>query len=76
MKKICMSPKISRRPSSISSELDTLNAAGIAEKLSIEPTSPNPGPTLPIEATAPVKLVVRSMPSIVPKTVPASMNIR
>ena len=76
MKKICISPKISRRPSSISSELETLNAAGIAEKLSIEPTSPNPGPTLPIEATEPVKLVVRSTPSTVPKTVPARMNIK
>ena len=36
MKKICISPKISRRPSSISSELETLNAAGIAEDYDLE----------------------------------------
>ena len=76
MKKSCMNPKISRRPNSISSELESLNTPGSAEKLSIEPTSPKPGPTLPIDATAPEKLVIRSTPNIVPKTVPASISIR
>ena len=63
-----MNPNISRRPNSISSELESLNTPGSAEKLSIEPTSPKPGPTLPIDATAPEKLVIRSTPNIVPKT--------
>ena len=38
MKKSCMNPNISRRPNSISSELESLNTPGSAEKLSIEPT--------------------------------------
>ena len=74
MKKSCISPKISRRPRSISSELDILKTPGTDEKLSIDPTWPNPGPTLPIEATEPEKLVIRSTPNIVPSTVPARIS--
>ena len=53
--KSCISPKISRRPRSISSELDILKTPGTDEKLSIDPTWPNRDRHLPIEATEPEK---------------------
>ena len=52
------------------------NTAGISAKLLIEPTEPNPGPTLPIHATVDENPVIKSRPNIVLTTVPANMRNR
>ena len=54
--------KISRRPMSISVMLVALRTVGKAAKLDIDPTSPKPGPTLPMQATEAVTPVVKSRP--------------
>lgn len=47
---------------------------GIAAKLSIEPTSPNPGPTFPIQVAEAVSEVMKSTPQAVFISVPKIMK--
>ena len=47
---------------SISVMLVALRTVGKAAKLDIDPTSPKPGPTLPMQATEAVTPVVKSRP--------------
>lgn len=65
MKKSCMKPNISKRPTNMSIVDVNFKAPGSEEKFDIEPTSPKPGPTLLIHAIEAVNPVSRSQPNIV-----------
>ena len=65
-----MSPNISKRPKSINALLDIFITSGIAPKFDIDPTSPNPGPTLPMQVVAAVSDVMKSTPHAVLMSVP------
>lgn len=53
-------PKISSRPNSILIDNINFPKSGMPLKLPIEPTSPKPGPTLPMVVTEPEKAVITS----------------
>ena len=55
--------KISRRPSSITSERTSLLHREKAEKLPAGPTCPSPGPMLPMQDTVVLRVVAKSKPS-------------